>query len=371
MGDSFSRSDLDTKVSELYDRLEELHAIDAILDEIDAQNLTRLNMVSPYDPYVTQQNTRIELGVTYPFTKTVRAMNKETTTPAYPASAPSTTTYTAIDFGFVDAAYTDAADWRTTVQDRFYQTSDPLLRVESSSFRQISYALVDLYANLKTSVRDDWSGLGEQGSEWEGGGATAFFANFERPMRGIIENHRWAIDYVNSIVCSIKAVNDAGQHSLMNIVEGAAEIVDLQLQKRENDSRSPDTAGSLVLASTVTGIAAALSFPVPGAAAVLGSASYLLNYASTQVPPDNELLREMEADSAPSLDNQVFAEVYELKKNVRNGFDWVYDQVGDMRDLVDNMEAGDVPGSPVNGWTPIRPGVEPGDEFYHESRNYA
>lgn len=367
---AFSRADLDTKVGELYDRLEELHAIDAILDEVEAQDLTRLNYNgNAYDGSLAERNTSIQLGVTYPFTLRVRAQNS-TTTQGYPYSSPPVTTHEDIDFGFVEDAYPAAAEWRELVEGRFYQIADPLLRVDAASFEQVSYALVDLYTTLHTSVRDDWSGLADQSSEWEGEGALAFFTNFETPMRGIIDSHKWAIDYVHTLVCGLKACNDAGQLSLLKIVEGAAEIADLQLRKRQEMSRSSDSAGALVLGSTVLGILAAVSFPVPGAAAALGSASYLLNYASTQVPPANDELRTMEAHSAPSLDNQVYAEIYELKGNVRNALDEADHRVADMRDAVEALEAGDVPGSPVNAWIPIRPDVAPGDDFYHESRNY-
>lgn len=358
-------------VNRLYDRLEELHGIDAVLDGIESRGLDTLY----YPPHNYTGggpfNRVIELGTTYPFDKIIRAVDVETSGgSSYPNYTTPSTSTSQHDFSWVEDAYSDASTWRLSAQSSLGSTFEPLLEVNSDRFQQVSYAIVDMYASMDTSLRDDWSGLANQTAEWEGRAADSFFRNFQGPMTDVIAGHKFALDYLNSLVCAMKVFNDAGQHSLHALVRECLDIVDDQLRKRQAENRDASDGEALVLLATLTGIGAALAFPLPGAAAALGATSAMLSYAASSVPPAMAEPVEITARSATQLDDKLGSEIIELKRNVRAGFDSVDDKATEMDGYVEELKT-PLPGSPANAWIPIRPDIAPGDDFYHESRNYS
>jgi hypothetical protein len=373
MADTFDHQHFWDTVNKLYDQLEDLHGIDAVLDGIDERNLEELayppsNMGNlGGNPY----NTSITLGSgDNSFDKLIRAYDVGQHTTPSNTGGTTTNTYTPLDFGWIEEAYQAASAWRLTAQSGLGAAAWPLLRVESSRFRDVAYAIVDLYATLESTVRSDWAGLSEQSSEWEGESADTFFSNFHQPFTDIIASHKFALDYLNSLVCAVKACNDAGQQSLQALVDEALWMVGDQLKKRAADNRGQTDGSAALLGSTITGIAAALLFPVPGVAAVLGATSVLLNHAASSVPPGAAEDVPISAHSATTLDEAIGNEITQLKDNVRAVLDGVDQQASDMDGYIDNFKEGEVAGSRVNAWIPIQAEVVPGPDFHHESKNY-
>ncbi|PVG84413.1 hypothetical protein DDE18_02000 [Nocardioides gansuensis] len=362
MADTFDLAEFYTVTSEAYDLMEELHGIDGVLDGLDERGLTGYRVTPGSSNMASDGDSTITLGTTHSFTKRYHG-----TQPGSGGGGYYTAPAEPVDMSWVDDVYDAASAWRVAAQTSFESDVESIVRLESSSFRTPSHVLVSTYATLKTRVSVDWAGLSEQGSEWEGEAADKFFKDFHAPFNSIRENHLWALDYLNSLIAAAKAVNDAGQHSVMNLVTEAKRLADRQLQKRQDDSREQSSAEALILLSTISGIAGALLFPVPGAAAALGSTSLLLNYAATQVPPENSKLKNLEASSAEEVDGALVDELAEVKTNVRRNYDGVQDKVAEMREHIDGMDDGVVTGSKVNLWTPIAASLGNDGTFYHES----
>lgn len=361
----FDLEKLYNDASRLYDALEELHGIDAVLDGIASRGLEDLY----YPPHNYTGggpfNTIITLGTTHPFDKTIRAVDVHQGSSGPPFSSPTPPTTSPHDFGWVDDAYADATSWRLSAQGGFGASIARLVRLDSSRIEQISFALCDTWAGLDKDIHEDWSGLTLQHSEWEGSAANAFFANFEVPMRDVMRSHKYVLDYLNSLVCAVKAGVDAAQVSLQNLVTQCRELADDQLLKRAEDNRGSGKEDVELLAA-VTGVGAAITFPVPGLSAALGATSAMLGYAASQVPDELAETTTLEAASATEIDDVLSAEITELEDNRDSYLDSVDHEATNLdADIAvfQEVQAGKV----ADSWTPIRPDVDPGTGWQHGS----
>ena len=240
MPDTFCATRLRHDLDELYDLLAELLEIDLVLDGLEAHGC-----LTPSPGFVQAART-MTLGRTEPF----EVHYYDTTgRPPGPAPDPYPTQRLGlpaphpglgpIDMGFLADAGAEAGAFRAAARSALDQLVDPLLRVRSSELRSVAGFLVELYLTLDVSIQDDFAGLRNEGADWEGAAADAFFDGFYEPLVQIRANHLSAIDYLTSLTAHLKAVNDLGQQSLANLVGCASEVVRDQLHQRHQSSRAP------------------------------------------------------------------------------------------------------------------------------------
>lgn len=360
MPDTFSFSQLRSDIDELYRLLAELLEIDVILDGLEARGCLQ-HFGGVLDAKV------LRLGVTEPFD--VRYWDTTSAT----SNVPGTTPGRCIDMSFVAAAAAEAAEFRGAAQASLERLVHPLLLVRPEELRSVAETLVTLYLGLHGSLQDDFAGLRNEGADWEGRAADAFFDGYYEPLTKIRANHLWAIDYLTSLTAYLKAANDLGQQSLANLVPCAVEVVRLQLHERHERSRGSSTAQTLALLTAAAGIASVIAFPVAaGVGVALGSISYMLGYAASEVPDDNgDRIAEFEASSARQIHTQLLLHVDEVIRRVAEAFGESEKAVTAMRGSIDAMEGGDGGGqqspSRVSVWIPRVPDVSAGRDFYHHT----
>lgn len=369
MGDSFSVAELNAEMGKAFGYLEELHAIDAILDGIDQRGMEDLyygGSSSTGGSYGA--NTKIDLGVTYPFDKMIRVVNVGTEGGGYPFSSPPTETRTPIDLSFIDDAYTDATSWREGVQADYESLTEQIVAVPAGRFRAMSYAIVDQYVRLSTTIGDNWDQLQTRDGEFEGDTADNYFQFFSAPVTKIRDNQCFALDHVNTMISALKAVNDCGQHSLMNLATMTTDVARKQLEKRQADSREMSTSEALKILSLGTGIVAAFTFPAPLVSASLGATSAMLGYAADQVPDGPGAETTIEGASATAVTDTLGDKIRELRHQLSEGYFSVADKATELQSDIGEMEEPWDATTGANYWIPIRSGLHRGDpEFYHET----
>ena len=249
---------------------------------------------------------------------------------------------------------------------------EPLVRVRPEEFRAAAGVLVTLYLHLHGSMQDDFAGLRNEGADWEGQAADAFFDNFYEPLVQIRENHLWAIDHLAGLTSNLKLINDLGQHSLTNLVTCALEVVRAQLHERHQRNRGPSSAQTLAFLTALTGVASAIAFPVgAGVGVVLGSISYLLGYAASEAPQNMAEETTIQASSAPELHDRLVAQLRGVASTVSHELNVTSTHVSAMRSSIAGMERGDSysPSGPsrADTWLPRVPDLVAGPDFYHQT----
>jgi hypothetical protein len=373
MRDTFCATQLRHDLDELYDLLAELLEIDLVLDGLEAHGC-----LTP-SPGFVQGARSMTVGRTEPF-----EVHYYDTTGQPLGSAPDAYPTQRlglpaphpglgpIDMGFLSEAGVEAQAFREAARSTLDQLVDPLLTVRSSELRSVAGLLVELYLTLDVSFQDDFAGLRNEGADWEGDAADAFFDGFYEPLVQIRANHLWAIDYLTSLTAHLKAVNDLGQQSLTNLVGCAIEVTRDQLHQRHQSNRGPSAASTLALLTAVTGVVGAVIFPVAGAAAAtLGTISYVLGYAASQVPADVGEAATITAGSAREVHTRLLQHVHAVVGTVHHGYDESHDHARSMRETIASLEVGAGTGaaspSRVGLWLPRQPDLAPGPGFFHET----
>lgn len=359
MSDTFSLPQLRTDLDELYTLLAELLEIDLVLDGLEARG-----MLGPLG-----QKATLTLGVTEPF-QVLYQISGPAPTPF--GGEPLQTDSGKVDLGFIAEARAQAAGFRAAAQVAIEEIVELLVRVRPEEFRAVAGVLVTLYLNLHGSMQEDFAGLRNEGADWEGESADAFFDGFYEPLVQIRENHLWAIDYLTSLTAYLKAVNDLGQHSLANLVGCALEVVQAQLHERHERHRGPSSAQALAFLTAATGIAGVIAFPFGvGVGVALGSISYMLGYAASQVPYEDERQETIEASSARELHAHLVTSLGAVTRRVSKEYDETHGHVLVMRSSISGMEGGDSPGgtapSRVGVWLPRTPDLVAGPDLYHQT----
>lgn len=358
MPDTFSLPQLRGDLERLCGLLAELLEIDLVLDGLEARGLT-----APLGP-----KAAMTLGVTEPFTVLYRASGPA---PTPFSGEPMRLGKDTVDLGFIADARSQATVFRAAVQASLEPMVEPLVRVRSEELRAAAGVLVTLYLDLHGVMQDDFAGLRNEGADWEGAAADAFFDGVYEPLAQIRANHLWAIDYLISLTAHLKAVNDLGQHSLTNLVAGALEVALAQLHQRHERSRASSSAEALAFLSAATGVASVIAFPLGvGVGVALGSISYMLGYAASGVPREAGVA-VIEASSARELHDSLLTHVRGVVTTVTDGFEQTGARAAEMQRSIDVMDRGGagVDGGPsrVGVWLPRLPDLVAGHEFHHHS----
>ncbi|CAN5389539.1 hypothetical protein BH09ACT12_BH09ACT12_31480 [soil metagenome] len=351
MPDTFSLPALRSDLDELYRLLAELLESDLVLDGLEERGLSR--------PLMTRQT--IILGVTEPF----EVDYGEPSTSAFdnPTQQPGGMALGV--FGLVLEAKRQAAAFRTAAQSSIETLLEPLVRVAPGEFRGVAEVLVMLYLDLRGAMLDDFAGLRNEGGDWEGEAADAFFDNFYEPLAKIRANHLWAIDYLTCLTAHLKGVSDLGQQSLANLATCALEVARAQLHERHERNRGPSASETLAYLTAIAGVVSVVIFPVaPAAGVALGSISYMLGYAASEARGPEAKPTTTQASSARELHATLFEQVYRLTGAVDASYGETADGVRTMRDTVAEMDAGSLR---VSLWLPGIPDLRAGSEFFHET----
>lgn len=363
MADTFSLPQLLSDVDDLSRLLGELAEIDLVLDGLQVRGCLQRSA-----GFVQPVRT-LTLGRTEPFD----VLYLDTSIADQPGrvGVPGLALLHEVDLGFIAEARAQAETFAMAAKVSLEGLLDPLLLVRPEEFRAIADVLVSLYLALRATVQDDFAGLRNEGADWEGVAADAFFDNFYEPLVKIRANHLWAIDYLTSLTAQLKVTNDLAQHSLANLVGCALEVVRHQLHERRERHRTASTSSTLAFLAAASGILGIITFPaVAGAGAALGSISYMLGYASSQVPPDAGDA-SITGSSAQEVHECLESNIREVAVKVGDGFDETQQRVQSMRDSIEAMEHGAALGpvspSRADVWLPRVPDLVAGRDFYHES----
>lgn len=342
-GSSFERHDFESKLAEIGEMLGELWAIDELVRWVES---------NPEGGGAAQPNNglypRITVGERHPFE----------------FEAPEGSWWPLL---------TSGRNWSSQVVESVRSLTWPMVRPESAHFEQavdaIRGSVVDA---LRTGVADDFAHIDNNLGAWNGDAADAF-GDWYAQLEFIARRQAYVAETVCTGIASCKAVVDVGQQSLMNLVDASVELLDEQLAGRAAKLGLPPENNlntALLVGATLLGVLAAI--PTGGASAVTTGAilvsaaattSQVLALASSAVPADGGVEREISARTAEQFFHDFSSRIDEITDNVRQQWQGVEDKIEALRNDAADASAQDL-------LAPPRPSivrrVTP-DGFHHES----
>jgi hypothetical protein len=206
---------------------------------------------------------------------------------------------------------------------------------------------------LDNLVRTDFDKLGYSIAHWDGTAAENYVTNFHNPFEDTRDSHSRLIGALAGGVVTAKAIVEATQHSLMNVVHHTSNLLYQQLVLRSQDTVQDSTATALVLGAGVASIAGAIANPglwAVGWEAVAAGFSL----ASTRIPADAAISIDLFGRTAEQLLESLDTAIGTIEAGMVDQYDALADQLVNVQDHVellrDHSDGEDgrlVPGRPI------------------------
>jgi hypothetical protein len=326
---AYNRSGLYQTLDEVARLLGELMYVDQAVQYVDERDTAVHGPLSGGAPGVTAY--QIPIGITYPFVRELRL----------PADYSSDENQFEIIMGRISDILWDAGKWAEAILESLTTriapiTHPPAAMYEHSVVRPIETAV----SILQDNVVNDFGGLRQSLSDWEGDAADNFATEFYHPFEDTQVAHERLFGALTGGLVTSKAITEVTQHSLMNALHYVRDELKEQLQLRSQQAAGESSRTILIVGSAALSVMSAALGSTSLWPVAVEAAAGALSVAADSIPGEAADVHELAGRTAEQLFGELADVLTAIERNATTQYVGLAERLDDVLVRVERLRKG-------------------------------